>query len=56
MNDKLETYGWACAQIRDAIDACMYGSITISMQNGLIGNIKTETVSKPPVDMKQAKS
>ena len=48
--DKGRSFEWACGLLRDAVEAGIYGNITISMQNGIIGNAKTETVSKPPVD------
>lgn len=49
-------FEWACAKLMDAIQSGMYGSITFSMQNGVIGTSKIETVNKPPVDNKAAKT
>ncbi len=53
--EKAANFQWAVGLLRDAIDAGTYGSLTFSMQNGIIGNAKTETVAKPPVDSKPAK-
>ena len=50
MNDKMQNYMWACSEIRKAVDAGTFGTLTLSMQNGVIGNVKTETNTKPPVD------
>lgn len=48
--NKAEVYVWACGILRDAMESKNYGTLTFSMQNGIIGNVKKETVSKPPVD------
>lgn len=50
MTDKIQCFMWACSKLREAVDAGEYGSMTISMQGGLIGNIRTEKTEKPPVD------
>lgn len=50
--DKKEAFMWACQIMRDAVDSGAYGNITFSMQNGIIGNAKRETLLKPGVDSK----
>lgn len=47
---KMNNYIWACGVVREAVDSGLYGTLTLSVQNGVIGNVKTETNSKPPID------
>lgn len=48
MNEN-ELFQWGAAKIKEAIDAKMYGSITIRFENGRIVGSKTEKSDKPIV-------
>lgn len=48
--DKPRSLNWAMTILRDAVDSGTYGTITFSMQNGIIGNAKRETNMKPIID------
>lgn len=52
---KAENYAWACSLLQVAMEKGTYGILSFSMQNGIIGNVKTETSIKAPVDITQAK-
>lgn len=54
MKEKAVNYSWACSVLQKLVEDATYGSVTFSMQNGIIGNMKLETVSKPPVDNHRA--
>lgn len=49
--NKNDLFIWAVSIVREAVDKGLYGSITLNMQNGSIGNIKTESSEKPPLDV-----
>lgn len=56
MKDKGSNFEWAVGMLRQAIESGTYGVLSFSMQNGVIGQVKTETTVKPPVDNKTAKT
>ncbi len=56
MIETAKNFEWAFGELRDAIEGGMYGTLTFSIQNGVVAHAKKETVSKPPVDNKGAKT
>lgn len=51
MDDKLQKYGWACSIVREHVDKCSFGTITIAMANGKVSGIKEEINRKPLLDV-----
>lgn len=43
---------WAFSVLRECSEKAMFGTVTISMQNGVIGSVKVEESFKPPIDQK----
>lgn len=49
--NKDQLFAWACSILKQRIDEGIHGSVIIPMQNGIIGNVKTEYTEKPPLEL-----
>lgn len=51
--NKDQLLAWAFSVLKERIDQGTYGAVVITMQNGVIGHIKTEISEKPPIELSQ---
>lgn len=53
MSDKKELLAWCYLQLQNSVNDGLYGAVTFYMQNGVVSNVETKVINKPPLALKE---
>lgn len=56
MRDNKELLAWCYLQLQESFNNGLYGAVTFYMQNGVVSNVETKVINKPPIAIKQKKA